>query len=79
MPRPQSVVCSQGRQGEEGFTAPRFEGCLVEIRNPFNVLEGVVEKEVDVAGADREREESPDAVTLPQGRILMVGMAKLNI
>ncbi len=44
----------------------------VEIRNPFSVLEGVTEEEVDVARGDKEKE-GADAVTLSQGRVLVLG------
>ncbi len=43
----------------------------METKNPFSVLEEGKEKEVDRAGGGKK--EGADAVTLPQGRVLVLG------
>ncbi len=48
----------------------------VETKNPFNVLEEGKEKEVDTAGGGKK--EGADAVTLPQGRVLVFGDSQVR-
>ncbi len=48
----------------------------VETKNPFNVLEEGKEKEVDRAGGGKK--EGADAVTLPQGRVLVFGDSQVR-
>ena len=71
-----SVVC-RGAKRMKVLKAPRLEGRHVETRNPFSVLQGVTGEEVDAVGGDK-RKEGADAVTLPQGRVFVLGDSQVR-
>ena len=66
-----AVVC-RGAKRRKVLTAPRQE---VETKNPFSVLEGEAEEEVDVAGGEEGR---PDAPTLVGGNVLVLGDSQVR-
>ncbi len=48
----------------------------METKNPFNVLEEEKKKEMDRAGGGKK--EGADAVSLPQGRVLVFGDSQVR-
>ncbi len=66
-----TVVVCRGAKRVKVLRAPS-----VETKNPFIVLEEGKEKEVDTAGGGKK--EGADAVTLPQGRVLVFGDSQVR-
>lgn len=48
------VMCRSAKRMKD-LKAPHLEGRYVETRNPFSVLGGIMEEEVEVAGEGRRR------------------------